>query len=91
MMREIDRRQASSTILREEYLGKVPEGEVRYVEVPVIEEVVKRVPKREVVEVEKIVPRYEYEYVDRIVEVPQIHYVDRQVEVGSLLGSCNST
>lgn len=80
--REVERRQASSTIVHEEYLSALPQqGEVRYVEVPVVEEVVRRVPKKEVIEVEKIVPRYETEWVETIVEVPQIQVVERQVEV----------
>lgn len=83
--REVERRKTSSTIIKEEYIGQKREGEVRYVEVPVIEEVIRRVPKTEIVEVERVVPKYEYEYVDRIVEMPQIQYVDRQVEVGSLI------
>lgn len=54
---------------------------VKYIEVPIVEEKIVHVPKREYVEVEKKVPRYEIETVERIVEVPQIEYVDRPVEV----------
>eukprot|EP01053_Blabericola_migrator_P012810 Blabericola_migrator_1__12809@NODE_825_length_6370_cov_320_094241_g582_i0_p3_GENE_NODE_825_length_6370_cov_320_094241_g582_i0NODE_825_length_6370_cov_320_094241_g582_i0_p3_ORF_typecomplete_len343_score57_61IMCp/PF12314_8/0_015IMCp/PF12314_8/5_4e12IMCp/PF12314_8/25IMCp/PF12314_8/1_2e03DUF1380/PF07128_12/1_7e02DUF1380/PF07128_12/7_2_NODE_825_length_6370_cov_320_094241_g582_i038934921 len=72
----------NSTVLREEFLGQAPQqDQIRYVEVPVIEEVIRHVPRREVVEVERRVPRVEVEFVERIVEVPQIQYVDRQVEV----------
>lgn len=44
-------------------------------------QVIKQVPRKEIVEVEKRVPKYEYEWVERIVEVPQIHFVDKTVEV----------
>lgn len=80
-VRELQRRQASSTILKEEYLSQLPEPEIRYVEVPVYEEVIKRVPKKEIIEVERVVPKTEVEWVDRIVEIPQIQYIDRQIEV----------
>jgi len=75
-------RKISSVVVGEEYLGALPNyDEVRYVEVPYIEEVVKHVPRREVVEVEKRVPKYEYEYIEKIVEIPQIQIVDKHVEV----------
>lgn len=71
-----------SQILREEVLGSYPQqDQVRYVEVPVVEEVIRHVPKREIVEVEKKVPRYDVEWVERIVEVPHVQYIDKQVEV----------
>ncbi|XP_055388959.1 mucin-2-like [Condylostylus longicornis] len=78
---EPGRRQVSSVILSEEFLTAPPSDmEVKYVEVPVIEEVIKRVPKREIVEVEKIVPKYEVEIVERVVETPRVEYIDRFVE-----------
>jgi len=55
--------------------------EIKYVEVPVIQEIIKEIPKKEIVEVERRVPVIDYQYVDKIVEVPQIHYVDKIVEV----------
>eukprot|EP01055_Gregarina_sp_Pseudo9_P000986 Gregarina_sp_Pseudo_9__985@NODE_1633_length_1437_cov_631_085837_g1513_i0_p1_GENE_NODE_1633_length_1437_cov_631_085837_g1513_i0NODE_1633_length_1437_cov_631_085837_g1513_i0_p1_ORF_typecomplete_len317_score46_96IMCp/PF12314_8/0_0059IMCp/PF12314_8/8_1e14IMCp/PF12314_8/1_8e04Phage_hub_GP28/PF11110_8/3_4e03Phage_hub_GP28/PF11110_8/15Phage_hub_GP28/PF11110_8/48DUF5520/PF17658_1/65DUF5520/PF17658_1/1_7e03DUF5520/PF17658_1/18_NODE_1633_length_1437_cov_631_085837_g1513_i03461296 len=71
-----------SVVLREEILGSYPQqDQVRYVEVPVVEEVIRHVPKREVVEVEKRVPRYDVEWVERIVEIPQVQYIDKHVEV----------
>eukprot|EP01071_Lankesteria_metandrocarpae_P007818 Lankesteria_metandrocarpae@DN4792_c0_g1_i1.p1 len=54
---------------------------VRYVEVPVIQEVIKEVKKEEIVEVEKRVPRYDIEYLEKIVEVPYVEYIDKYVEV----------
>lgn len=78
---EQSRRQISSVVVSEEVLGEVPtDGGVRYVEVPVIEEVVRTVPKREVVEVEKVVPRYEVQWVEREVTVPQVVYLEKHVE-----------
>lgn len=78
---EQSRRQVSSVVVSEQVIGELPEsGGIKYVEVPVIEEVIKRVPKKEIIEVEKVVPKYEVEYVERVVEVPQIHYIDKQVE-----------
>lgn len=74
-------RPISSQIVSEQYFDKAPQPNVRYVEVPVVQEVIKRVPVKQVVEVEKIVPKYETTYVDRIVDVPQVHVVDRQVVV----------
>lgn len=77
----------SSTILKEEILqtaggaGRSAEDNVRYVEVPYIEEVIKQVPRKEYVEVEKRVPKYEVEWVERTVEVPKVEWVDRHVEV----------
>jgi len=72
----------NSTILREEILGNQNlQDQVKYVEVPVIEEVIRHVPKKEYIEIEKKVPRYEYEWVERIVEVPQIQVVDKYVDV----------
>eukprot|EP01054_Gregarina_sp_Poly1_P001769 Gregarina_sp_Poly_1__1768@NODE_1459_length_4095_cov_53_046425_g966_i0_p1_GENE_NODE_1459_length_4095_cov_53_046425_g966_i0NODE_1459_length_4095_cov_53_046425_g966_i0_p1_ORF_typecomplete_len426_score36_26IMCp/PF12314_8/0_079IMCp/PF12314_8/3_4e13IMCp/PF12314_8/1_8e04IMCp/PF12314_8/2_5e03_NODE_1459_length_4095_cov_53_046425_g966_i011932470 len=79
-----DQRRISSVIVREEYLsgnGAPPADEVKYVEVPFIEEVIRTVPRREVVEIEKRVPKIEYQYVDKTVEIPKIEYVDRIVEV----------
>lgn len=83
---EQSRRHVSSVVLLEELLGPPPEprNTVRYIEVPVVEEVVRRIPKHSVVEVEKHVPKYEVEYVDRIMEVPQVAYVDRTVEVPTI-------
>lgn len=78
---EQSRRQISSVVIAEEFLGPMPpETTVTYVEVPVVEEVIRHVPKLTVVEIEKIVPKYEVEYVERVVEVPQIQYIDRAIE-----------
>merc|ERR1712070_130631 len=73
-------RKVSSVVVFEE-AEKVPERNVRYVEVPQYEEVVKHVAKKEVREVEKFVPRVVEEWVERIVEIPQIEEVVRHVEV----------
>ncbi|KAH0475179.1 MAG: hypothetical protein KVP17_003832 [Porospora cf. gigantea B] len=74
-------RKVSSTIIGEELLGTVPKPDVRYVDVNTYEEVVTRVPKKEVRHVEKRVPRVEVQYVDKQVEVPEIQYVEKLVEV----------
>ncbi|KAH0484607.1 MAG: uncharacterized protein KVP18_000057 [Porospora cf. gigantea A] len=58
-----------------------PEYKVTYVEVPVPQEVIRTVPRREVVEIEKRVPRKEYVHTEKIVEVPQIEYVIKEVEI----------
>lgn len=72
----------NSTILREEWFSGFPEQDhIKYVEIPVVEEVIRHVPRREYVEVERKVPRYEVEYIERIVDVPQIHFVDKHVDV----------
>lgn len=49
-------------------------------EVPIVENVIRKIPKRQIVELPKIVPKYEVEYVERLVETPQVKYVDRVVE-----------
>eukprot|EP01057_Protomagalhaensia_wolfi_P001480 Protomagalhaensia_wolfi_Nauph_80__1479@NODE_1897_length_1285_cov_1736_543339_g545_i2_p1_GENE_NODE_1897_length_1285_cov_1736_543339_g545_i2NODE_1897_length_1285_cov_1736_543339_g545_i2_p1_ORF_typecomplete_len318_score63_41IMCp/PF12314_8/0_0014IMCp/PF12314_8/1_6e12IMCp/PF12314_8/1_8e04Phage_hub_GP28/PF11110_8/8_6Phage_hub_GP28/PF11110_8/27_NODE_1897_length_1285_cov_1736_543339_g545_i22021155 len=78
----VSERLLGSTVLREEFLGSFPQqDQIRYVEVPVVEEVVRTVPKREIIEVEKRVPRIEYEWVERVVEIPQVQYVDKHIEV----------
>lgn len=76
-------RRISSTVLSESWLsGGGPES-VTYVEVPVVEKVVREVPRLEIVEVEKRVPKIEVKYVDKIVEVPSTRYVDKLVHVRS--------
>jgi len=55
----------------------ISEIKSQIIEVPVIEETIRYVPKREVVEVEKKVPKYEITYVEKVVEVPQIRIVDK--------------
>eukprot|EP00917_Polyrhabdina_sp_WS-2016_P007022 GHVP01015665.1.p1 GENE.GHVP01015665.1~~GHVP01015665.1.p1 ORF type:complete len:362 (+),score=62.42 GHVP01015665.1:423-1508(+) len=80
--REESRRHISSVVLNEERLGEQHEKEtVRYVEVPTIQEVVTRIPRKEVIEVERRVPKYEYEWVEKIVEVPVVQMVDKHVDV----------
>lgn len=54
---------------------------VRYVEVPVIEEKIIEVHKREVREIEKRVPKVEIVEVVKEVQVPQIQYVEKHVEI----------
>eukprot|EP01071_Lankesteria_metandrocarpae_P007612 Lankesteria_metandrocarpae@DN4730_c0_g1_i3.p1 len=55
---------------------------IKYVEVPVIQEVVRHVPgAEEIIEIERKVPRVEVEYIERLVEVVDTQYVDRVVEV----------
>eukprot|EP00917_Polyrhabdina_sp_WS-2016_P004080 GHVP01009321.1.p1 GENE.GHVP01009321.1~~GHVP01009321.1.p1 ORF type:complete len:309 (-),score=51.08 GHVP01009321.1:54-980(-) len=61
--------------------GEYDDVPVRYVEVPIVEEVIRHVPKKQIVEIEKLVPKREIEWIDKIVEVPQIKYVDKVVEV----------
>ncbi|KAH0480659.1 MAG: uncharacterized protein KVP18_000735 [Porospora cf. gigantea A] len=58
-----------------------PTEQVRYVEVPVIEEVVRHVPRKEVVTIDTHVPRYEVETIEKVVEVPRIEIVEKTVEV----------
>jgi len=74
-------RKVSSTIISESYMNEMPEENVKYVEVPVIQEIITHVTKKEIIEVEKRVPKYEYEYIEKIVEIPQIQIVDKHVEV----------
>ncbi|KAH0474928.1 MAG: uncharacterized protein KVP18_003953 [Porospora cf. gigantea A] len=74
-------RKLSSTIIGEEFLGTIPKPDVRYVDVNTYEEVVTRVPKKEVRHVEKRVPKIEVQYVDKEVMVPEIQYVEKVVEV----------
>ena len=77
---EISQRKISSVVVQSQQLEKT-EPEVRYVEVPVIEEVTRHVPVKQVKEVVTRIPKIEIEYVDRQVEVPQIEYRDCHVEV----------
>lgn len=77
-------RKVSSIVLHEEYSGKIPEPNIRYVEVPQYEEVITHVPVKEVREVEKIVPKIIEEWVERVVDVPQIQEVVRNVEVNHI-------
>lgn len=76
-------RKVSSTIINESYLSSYPRDmPTREVEVPgPVQEVIKHVPRKEIVETEKRVPRYEYEWVERILEVPRIEYIDKTVEI----------
>jgi len=55
----------------------ISEIKSQIIEVPVIEERIRYVPKREVVEIEKKVAKYEYKYIEKVVEVPQVRYVDK--------------
>lgn len=55
---------------------------VRYVQVPVVEEKILYIPRREIREVEKKVPKIKVVEVVKCVEVPQVQYIDRHVEVG---------
>jgi len=73
-------RKVSSIILHEEN-GQVPEPNVRYVEVPRYEEVIKHIPVKEVREIEKVVPKVIEEWVERVIEVPQYEEVVKHVEV----------
>lgn len=54
---------------------------VRYVEIPMLEYVEKRVPKKEVVFKERRVPKKVIENVEKIVEVPEVREVVKEVEV----------
>eukprot|EP01053_Blabericola_migrator_P001801 Blabericola_migrator_1__1800@NODE_1489_length_4433_cov_646_042602_g977_i0_p2_GENE_NODE_1489_length_4433_cov_646_042602_g977_i0NODE_1489_length_4433_cov_646_042602_g977_i0_p2_ORF_typecomplete_len546_score68_11IMCp/PF12314_8/0_097IMCp/PF12314_8/1_8e06IMCp/PF12314_8/1_8e04CspB_prodomain/PF18425_1/43CspB_prodomain/PF18425_1/59_NODE_1489_length_4433_cov_646_042602_g977_i02431640 len=75
-------RKVSSVVLESTVLGEIPQQDnVRYVEVPTVEEQVKIVTKKEVREVERYVTRPEIEYVERVVVVPKTEYVDKIVEV----------
>merc|ERR1739838_561788 len=73
-------RKISSVVVFEE-AEMVPEKNVRYVEVPQYEEIIKHVIRKEIREVEKFVPKIVEEWVERIVEMPQIEEVVRHVEV----------
>lgn len=75
---------------QEKYLEEPPPGmpsedkegnPIRYVEVPVIEEVIRQVPIRQEVVIEKYVPRIEEIWVDKIVEVPEVVYQDKFIDV----------
>ncbi|KAH0484899.1 MAG: hypothetical protein KVP17_003845 [Porospora cf. gigantea B] len=77
--REIEQRTISTRIVHQEDLPA--KENVRYVEVPVYQDVVKEVTKKETRHVEKRVPKYEVEIVDKVVEVPQIQWVDKEVVV----------
>ncbi|KAH0471962.1 MAG: uncharacterized protein KVP18_003464 [Porospora cf. gigantea A] len=77
--REIDQRTISTRIVHEEDMPA--KDTVRYVEVPVYQDIVKEVTKKETRHVEKRVPKYEIEVVDKVVEVPQLQWVDKEVEV----------
>jgi len=59
----------------------ISEIKSQIIEVPVVEDVVRYVPKIEVVEVEKKVPKIEVQYIEKIVEVPFVRIVDKIVEV----------
>jgi len=59
----------------------ISEIKSQIIEVPVVEDVVRYVPKIQVVEVEHKVPKYEYQLVDKIVEVPYKRIVDVFEEV----------
>jgi len=73
-------RKVSSVVVFEE-AETIPEKNIRYVEVPQYEEVIKHVARKEIREVEKFVPRIVEEWIERIVEVPQMEEVVRHVEV----------
>merc|ERR1739838_433824 len=73
-------RKISSVVVFEE-AEKMPERNIRYVEIPQYEEVVKHVARKEIREVEKFVPKIVEEWIERIVEIPQIEEVVRHVEV----------
>jgi len=73
-------RKVSSVVVFEE-AANVPQKNVRYVEVPQYEEVIKHVARKEIREVEKFVPKLVEEWVERVVEVPQVEEVVRHVEV----------
>eukprot|EP00915_Cephaloidophora_sp_WS-2016_P006275 GHVH01008266.1.p1 GENE.GHVH01008266.1~~GHVH01008266.1.p1 ORF type:complete len:372 (+),score=67.87 GHVH01008266.1:268-1383(+) len=78
---ETGHRKVSSIILHEEVTGEVPEPNVRYVEVPQYEEVIKHVIMKETREIEKIVPKIIEEWVERVVEVNHVETVVKHVEV----------
>eukprot|EP01069_Polyplicarium_translucidae_P013408 Polyplicarium_translucidae@DN949_c0_g1_i1.p1 len=69
-----------SSIIGEE-TGMGTEPRIRYVEVPVYEEVIRRVPKKEYVEIEKRIPKYEVEWVEKYVEIPDVRYIEKHVEI----------
>lgn len=82
--------QSEESSLEERYLDEPPPGMpsedddgniIRYVEVPVVEEVIRHVPKRQEVVIEKYVPRVEEVWVDKIVEVPEVVYQDKYIDV----------
>ncbi|KAH0480015.1 MAG: hypothetical protein KVP17_004536 [Porospora cf. gigantea B] len=80
--REVDTRQVSSRVVDVAAFEQHSVREhVRYVEVPVYEEVIKEVKKRETRNVERRVPKIEVEVVDKVVEVPEVRWVDKEVEV----------
>lgn len=68
----------SGSSRRSEHQG---DFKITYVEVPVAQEVIRTVTKKEVVEVEKRVPKKEYVHTEKVVEVPEIKYVTKEVEV----------
>eukprot|EP01057_Protomagalhaensia_wolfi_P004307 Protomagalhaensia_wolfi_Nauph_80__4306@NODE_439_length_2516_cov_511_255955_g331_i0_p1_GENE_NODE_439_length_2516_cov_511_255955_g331_i0NODE_439_length_2516_cov_511_255955_g331_i0_p1_ORF_typecomplete_len534_score151_31IMCp/PF12314_8/15IMCp/PF12314_8/7e09IMCp/PF12314_8/7_7e03IMCp/PF12314_8/1_8e04IMCp/PF12314_8/6_8e03Activator_LAG3/PF11498_8/1_1e03_NODE_439_length_2516_cov_511_255955_g331_i01081604 len=74
-------RKISSVVVESTPLVDVQQDNVRYVEIPTVEEQVRHVIRKEVREVEKIVTRPEIEYVERVVVVPKIEYVDKTVEI----------
>eukprot|EP00914_Ancora_sagittata_P020523 GHVO01040497.1.p1 GENE.GHVO01040497.1~~GHVO01040497.1.p1 ORF type:complete len:454 (+),score=46.44 GHVO01040497.1:114-1475(+) len=58
-----------------------PTDSVRRVEVPVMEEKIVHVPRKEQVIVETRRPVYQVEWVEKIVEVPTIEYITKEIEV----------
>lgn len=72
----------SSRVISVTPIGQQPEKEkVTFVEVPLVEEVVKRVPVETIVERERHIPRIEKIQVPKPIDVPQLTIVEKHVDV----------
>eukprot|EP01071_Lankesteria_metandrocarpae_P002445 Lankesteria_metandrocarpae@DN2334_c0_g1_i1.p1 len=78
----IEERLTSSKIVFEQCLSQMPNDlPMRIIEVPVIQEQIKYVPKKEVREILKEVKRREVRYIERVVHVPRTQIVETIEEV----------